>query len=198
MKNRFGSGPFVVGVFLSCIALATAPLGCGPPAMQLAQKRPSMDAPVNAARLVIIRPELSGQSDGIGVSFWRGEQLIGKLEGGNAMAVDLPPDTYRLAAVSDNVDVVEATVAAGMTYYVYLLVTYTGISMTVQITPLHSDHEQWGDKEDWLKRCLWIQLVPENAKAIVRTDGSRVRAVLPDFDPAGENSGRAILESYGI
>jgi hypothetical protein len=197
MNNALGQSWLAMVSASLFTVLSVALVGCGPPAMQLAKKRPSMEAPLSAARLVIIRPELAGQSDGIGVSFWQGEQLIGKLEGANAMAVDLPPDTYRLAAVADNIDVIQATVAAGMTYYVYLDVTYTGISMTVQVTPLHQDHEHWGDKEEWLKRCLWVQLVPENAQAIVRTDGSRVRAVLPDFDPEGENKDRAVLEDYG-
>ena len=187
----------VVVVTIALAFVATC-IGCGPPAMQLAQKRPSMDAPQNAARLVIIRPEQTGQADRIGVSFWDGERLIGKLDGGNAMAVDLTPGTHQLAAVSDNIDVVEATVAAGMTYYVFLEVTYTGFSMTVLVNPLHPEHEHWGEKERWLKRCLWVELVPANAKAILNTDGSRVRAVLPDFDPAGETADRAILEDHGI
>jgi hypothetical protein len=77
-------------------------------------------------------------------------------------------------------------------------VTYTGFSMTVHSNPLHPQHEHWGDKEDWLKRCKWIELVPQNASALVKRDGPRVNAALAEFDPEGENKDRAILESYGI
>lgn len=159
---------------------------------------PTLQAGPSTAKVVIIRPQRAGQSNRLAVTFWDSTQPVGQFYGGQAMAVELAPGKHHFVALSSNRDVVEADLVAGKTYYLYLWFTDYLAASTIHINPLYPAHKHWNDKERWLQRCRWIELIPQNAALLKQRHGQQVSSALAEFDPAGENATRAIQANYGV
>ena len=173
-------------------------LGCGAPVTRRLESPPAFTASPSHARVVFILPGRAGAGGQNAVTLWDSQNLIGRFGPNNVLVTDMAPGRHRLVALCTNSDVVEANFTAGKTYYIYLWTTYTGFTTTVHINPLPPGSKHWNDKDRWISRSRYIELIPQNTQQYTQRYGEEVRKALVEFNPSGPNSQRAILSEYGI
>ena len=72
------------------------------------------------------------------------------------------------------------------------------VGATVNINPLPPNSKHWNDKDKWLERSKYVELIEENKHALIQRYLQRVKDGLAKFDPNGENAKRRIEANYGI
>ena len=188
----------LVLVVLSSLMFALL-LKCGPPVSRVVARPAFGPVSSGTASVVFVRPGRAGTGvNSAPVSVWDGEKPIGNVLGNQAFVVNLQPGYHRFVATADNTDVVEAELTAGKKYYVYLWYTSFLVGATVNVNPLPPDSKHWKDKDKWLERSKYVELIEENKSILIQRYLQRVKDGLAKFDPNGENSERRIEANYGI
>ena len=81
--------------------------------------RPSTPPSPDRARVYFVKPD--GEEGGADTFLLKETKLIGYLENGKALYVELPPGEHFFMSVASNVDGVLADLAGGRTYYIQLI-----------------------------------------------------------------------------
>jgi hypothetical protein len=195
--GKKGDNMIQLTCFLFGLVMSLCLGACGPPVSQYVSAPAAAPNDPNVARVFFVRPGRAGGNNGM-VTVWDSETLIGKVHGNQKFVAYLPAGNHRLVALSDNADVVEASFEKGKTYYVYLWYTDFMVGSTVHINPLPPNSKHWNDKDGWMNRSRWVELIPNNKNSLETKFRPKIRDALNRFDPNSENAKRRIETHYGI
>lgn len=180
-------------------ALAALFVACGPriPPTRVIQTKSIWPPAAGKAHLVFVRPHRVGDRSP-NVTLWDGTRPLVSLALSQTFQVDLDPGRHELVALTHGADVIEANLAAGRTYYVYLWLTTYLQHTVVHLNPLHPNHKHWKDKDRWIKQSRFVEVIQKNIPSWANKHRARAAEALKKFNPRGEAAKRAIHASYGI
>ena len=146
--------------FLLTVALLVT--GCGAPQWtRPAPKDRSLEDPAKA-RIYFMLPQRRPAPIGI----YDREEMVGAVDGASYNAVDVQPGEHLFVIPAGWTNgALRATVEAGRTYYVWILLPGEGIV----ISPLIPGTEKWSEKDQWLADHAYVELDPA-VKASIDAD----------------------------
>jgi hypothetical protein len=124
--------------------------------------RPSTPPSPDRARVYFVKPD--GADGGASTFLLKETKLIGYLENGKALYVELPPGEHFFMSVASNVDGVLADLAGGRTYYIQLVssrgedTALGGVTENMSLAPLVPGDEAWEQRHAWVEGADLVTL----------------------------------------
>ena len=155
---------------VALIAAVFSLAGCASPLMKPAANQTVAAAAAQSSRIVFLRPTSFG--GGIQAALFDATtedlKFIGVASAGTKVAYDLPPGKHRLMVVSEAADFLEATLAPGKTYYVYVAPrmawTFRFSLWPIKVKSANEFNFQNPEVATWIKNTRLVENTPAGQK----------------------------------
>ena len=107
------------------------------------------------------------------------------------IAHEVPAGTYRFMVIGENADFMDATLAAGKTYYALVDPRMGMWKARFGLEPVHEAQLASADLKGWLEDCTWVETTPqafEWAKNNMASIKSKKADYLPDWTKGTEKA----------
>jgi hypothetical protein len=159
----------VIGFAKGACALALAGFllaGCAGHSDYMAEVpagRATVTPTADKALLVFMRPSGLGfavQSSVFDVT--KGDpEFVAIVSAKKKVAYEIPPGTYRFMLIGEHADFMDATVAAGKTYYAVVGVGMGMWKARFYFEPVKEAQLESSDLKGWLEDCAWVESTPQ-------------------------------------
>jgi len=196
----------VAGLLSVLCAVSVVTTGCVSPKasqrMTRASASTSLTPPAGKATIVFVRPSKFGFAVVPAILNEKGE-FIGDAEAQAHFAVNVDPGRHLFVCWAENSAALEATVAAGKTYYVEVAPRMGAWVMRCHLIAIKPDSPNWSKLDTWIAKSRRIEVDKEKGAAYVakRAEDVKRRVKLGEETfqkyTAGERADRTIAPGDG-